>query len=95
MSETLLTFLIAAVAILPPLVVYLRSLKKREERARAAAEKGKLYSEGPKAQHPRRAGTPRKLGVKFLMKLGLQFGVVDVTKEASAEAHNQALARRS
>src|SRR5205823_3900645 len=28
------------------------SLRKREARARAAAEKGKLFSEGPKAQHP-------------------------------------------
>jgi len=31
---------------------YLKSLKKREARARDAAEKGKLFSEGPKAQHP-------------------------------------------
>ena len=31
---------------------YLKSLKKREARAREAAEKGKLFSEGPKAQHP-------------------------------------------
>ena len=34
------------------LIIYLRSLKKREVRAREAAEKGKLFSEGPKAQHP-------------------------------------------
>ncbi|MBI5087037.1 MAG: NAD(P)-binding domain-containing protein [Acidobacteria bacterium] len=32
---------------------YLRGLKKRDVRAKAAAEKGQLYSEGPKAQHPR------------------------------------------
>ena len=31
---------------------YLRSLKKRDAQAREAAEKGKLFSEGPKAQHP-------------------------------------------
>ena len=31
---------------------YLKSLKKRDARARAAAEKGKLFSEGPKSQHP-------------------------------------------
>lgn len=31
---------------------YLRNLKQRESRARAAAEKGKLFSEGPKSQHP-------------------------------------------
>jgi len=34
------------------LIVYLRRLKKTEARAREAAEKGKLFSEGPKAQHP-------------------------------------------
>src|SRR5246500_1513349 len=34
------------------LFIYLKSLKKREDRARDAAEKGKLFSEGPKAQHP-------------------------------------------
>jgi putative YpdA family bacillithiol system oxidoreductase len=33
-------------------MIYLRSLKRREARAREAAEKGKLFSEGPKAQHP-------------------------------------------
>ena len=31
---------------------YLKSLKKRDARARAAAEKGRLFSEGPKSQHP-------------------------------------------
>ena len=35
-----------------PLKLYLQSLRKREERARSAAEKGKMYSEGPKSQHP-------------------------------------------
>ena len=35
-----------------PLFLYLKSLKNREAKARAAAEKGKVYSEGPKAQHP-------------------------------------------
>ena len=35
-----------------PLAYYLRSLKRREAKARAAAEKGKVYSEGPKSQHP-------------------------------------------
>lgn len=34
------------------LFFYLRSLKRREARAHEAAEKGKLFSEGPKAQHP-------------------------------------------
>src|SRR4029077_18443029 len=31
---------------------YFKSLKERDAKARAAAEKGKLFSEGPKAQHP-------------------------------------------
>jgi len=31
---------------------YLRGQKKREEEARAATEKGKLFSQGPKSQHP-------------------------------------------
>lgn len=31
---------------------YLKGLKDRDARARAAAEKGKLFSEGPKSQHP-------------------------------------------
>src|SRR5690242_3162722 len=52
MSETLLTYLFGALVVLVPMLVYLRSLKKREARAREAEEKGKLYSEGPKSQHP-------------------------------------------
>src|SRR4051794_15477082 len=31
---------------------YLKGLKKREEKARLAAEKGQTYSDGPRAQHP-------------------------------------------
>ena len=50
--DTLITFLIAAVISLFFLRGYLRSLKKRDEKAKESAEKGKLYSEGPKAQHP-------------------------------------------
>src|SRR5579872_889017 len=45
-------FLIAALVTLFFMRGYLVNLKKREERAREAAEKGKLFSEGPKAQHP-------------------------------------------
>ena len=52
MSETLLTYLFGALVVLVPMLFYLRSLKKRETRAREAEEKGKLYSEGPKSQHP-------------------------------------------
>ena len=35
-----------------PLILHMRGLKRREEQARQAAEKGKLFSEGPRAQHP-------------------------------------------
>jgi thioredoxin reductase (NADPH) len=50
--DSLLTFVIAAVVCLFFLGRYVRNLKKREEAARRAAEKGKLFSEGPKSQHP-------------------------------------------
>jgi putative YpdA family bacillithiol system oxidoreductase len=50
--ESLITFGIAAFITLFFVVGYLKSLKKRDARAREAAERGKLFSEGPKAQHP-------------------------------------------
>lgn len=50
--DTLITFAITAVITLFFVVIYLRKLKKREARARQAIEKGKLFSDGPKAQHP-------------------------------------------
>jgi putative YpdA family bacillithiol system oxidoreductase len=50
--DSLITFGIAAAITLFFVVGYLRGLKKRDARARDAAEKGKLFSEGPKAQHP-------------------------------------------
>ena len=50
--DTLTTLLIAACISIFFLRAYLKSLKKRDEKARAAAEKGKLFSEGPRAQHP-------------------------------------------
>jgi thioredoxin reductase (NADPH) len=50
--DTLITFAIAAIVTMFFLRGYLKSLKQREARARDAAEKGKLFSEGPKAQHP-------------------------------------------
>jgi thioredoxin reductase (NADPH) len=52
MSDAVLTYAFGALVVLIPMLLYLRSLKKREMRAREAEEKGKLYSEGPKSQHP-------------------------------------------
>jgi thioredoxin reductase/ferredoxin len=50
--DTLLTYAIGGGICLLFLVVYLKNLKKREAQARESIEKGKLFSEGPKAQHP-------------------------------------------
>jgi thioredoxin reductase (NADPH) len=50
--DTLITYAIGGLIYLFFLVGYLKSLKKREARAREAVEKGKLFSEEPKAQHP-------------------------------------------
>src|SRR6202165_2551955 len=50
--DTLLAFVIATVITILFVYRYLKGLKKREAQARQAAEKGKLYSHGPKSQHP-------------------------------------------
>jgi putative YpdA family bacillithiol system oxidoreductase len=50
--DTLITYAIGGIICFFFLTIYLRSQKKKEARAREAAEKGKLFSEGPKAQHP-------------------------------------------
>ena len=50
--DTLLAALVAIVLCAFFLRGYLKSLKKRDEQARESAEKGTLFSEGPKAQHP-------------------------------------------
>ncbi len=52
MLDNLLTYGVYALVIAIPLIVYWRRQKSREAKAREAAEKGKLFSEGPKAQHP-------------------------------------------
>ncbi len=52
MSNSLLIYGFYALVIGIPLLLYVRSQKRRARLAREAAEKGKLFSEGPKAQHP-------------------------------------------
>ena len=50
--DTLITLAIVAAISLFFLRNYLKGLKKRDELARKAAEKGNLFSEGPRSQHP-------------------------------------------
>jgi len=50
--DTLVALMVAAVIGSFFLFSYLKGLRKREEKARESAEKGKLFSGGPKAQHP-------------------------------------------
>src|SRR5689334_25008024 len=50
--DNLISFAIAAAIILFFLVTHLRKLRKRDEQAHEAAEKGKIRSDGPRAQHP-------------------------------------------
>ena len=50
--DTLFAFVIAAAVLLFFMGRYLKDLKKSEARARDAVEKGKLRSDGPRAQHP-------------------------------------------
>jgi putative YpdA family bacillithiol system oxidoreductase len=48
----LLIYLVFGLFIIGPLLVQLRRTRKRERDALAAAERGKLFSGGPRAQHP-------------------------------------------
>jgi thioredoxin reductase (NADPH) len=50
--DTLITLVIAAIVSLVFVRGYLKKLKARDAKAKAAAEKGKLFSEGPRSQHP-------------------------------------------
>ena len=50
--DWLITLVIAAALSLFFLRGYMKGLKKRDEHARRAAEKGKLFSHGPSSQHP-------------------------------------------
>jgi thioredoxin reductase (NADPH) len=50
--DTLVAFIVAVLVIGFFMRNYLKGQKKREEQAHAAAEKGKLRSDGPQSQHP-------------------------------------------
>ncbi len=50
--DTLIAFVVAGFMTLFFVRAYLKSLKERDKRAHEAAEKGKLFSEGPRSQHP-------------------------------------------
>jgi thioredoxin reductase (NADPH) len=53
MNSGLQNYLIYALITLPFLVVYLIRWQRKQALVRAAFERGQLFSEGPKAQHPR------------------------------------------
>ncbi len=53
MNNGLLNYLLYALITLPILSVYLIRWKRKQASVKAAIEKGQLFSEGPKAQHPR------------------------------------------
>lgn len=50
--DTFIAFIIAAFVLLVFMWRYLREMKKAETRGREAAERGKIHSQGPQAQHP-------------------------------------------
>ena len=50
--DTLFAAIVGIVVTLIFVRSYLKGLKKTEQRAQQAAEKGKLFSEGPRSQHP-------------------------------------------
>ncbi len=52
MLNSLLTYGFYVLVIVIPLALYLRSQRKRAAQAREAESKGKIFSEGPKGQHP-------------------------------------------
>jgi thioredoxin reductase/Pyruvate/2-oxoacid:ferredoxin oxidoreductase delta subunit len=52
MFESVIAYFVYAVVLLIPVSIYVRSQRHKAKRAREAAEKGELISEGPRAQHP-------------------------------------------
>lgn len=52
MSESSIIYVLTLVVILVPMAIYVARQKRRARKAREAIQRGQLYSEGPKAQHP-------------------------------------------
>lgn len=52
MSDSFITNSLTLIVLLVPLAFYLLRQKRRARKAREAIQRGQLYSEGPKAQHP-------------------------------------------
>ncbi len=52
MTDTFFGYGLTLVIIAVPLAIYLLHMWRKQARVREAVEKGKLFSEGPKAQHP-------------------------------------------
>jgi thioredoxin reductase (NADPH) len=52
MKDLQLSYVIAFAIVAIPLIIYLIHVKSNEARMLKSAEKGKMYSQGPKAQHP-------------------------------------------
>ncbi len=50
--ENILTYVVFAVVLLACMIPYIRKMREKEARALEAAKRGKLSSEGPRAQHP-------------------------------------------
>jgi thioredoxin reductase (NADPH) len=50
--DSIVSYSIAGAIVLFFVLLYLKGLKKKQRRWHAAAEKGQMFSEGPRAQHP-------------------------------------------
>jgi len=50
--ESFLIFLVFVILVFVTVIPYMKIVKKKEAKAREAAEKGKLHTSGPQAQHP-------------------------------------------
>lgn len=50
--DSVLTYVIFALVLLATMIPYIRRMKEKEARALEAARRGKLASDGPRAQHP-------------------------------------------